>query len=229
MIQPPGPSRPPDGMQFNAPPGWPATPPGWAPPPGWRPDPSWPPAPQGWQWWAPTSRPGSWLGRHLLLTAALVVAGLLVLGGLATGVVLLTTRGDGNQQSTPAVRSPGPVPSNPAPAPSPQPSISGPADPSKNIAACGRAAAPHRKTVALMKDFSSEALTNAEVIAAIPPIQTELNVAAGIATSALARDLREYASALGELRTALVQDRDPSSAAAKVLIYGVIVKAECDF
>ena len=37
--------------RFNAPPGWPASPPGWSPPSGWEPERSWPPAPPGWQWW----------------------------------------------------------------------------------------------------------------------------------------------------------------------------------
>jgi hypothetical protein len=37
--------------RFNAPPGWPPPPLGWAPPPGWQPHPTWPPAPQGWPFW----------------------------------------------------------------------------------------------------------------------------------------------------------------------------------
>jgi hypothetical protein len=37
--------------RFNAPPGWPTSPPGWSPPSGWEPDRSWPPAPPAWQWW----------------------------------------------------------------------------------------------------------------------------------------------------------------------------------
>jgi Domain of unknown function (DUF4041)/Meiotically up-regulated gene 113 len=43
---------PPTGWRFNAPPGWPAVPPGWTPPPGWLADPSWPAAPPGWDFWS---------------------------------------------------------------------------------------------------------------------------------------------------------------------------------
>src|SRR5437660_1409617 len=39
--------------RFNAPPGWPPTPPGFVPPSDWHPDPSWPAAPPAWQWWIP--------------------------------------------------------------------------------------------------------------------------------------------------------------------------------
>ena len=39
--------------RFNAPPGWPALPPGFVPPHGWQPDPSWPAAPPHRQWWIP--------------------------------------------------------------------------------------------------------------------------------------------------------------------------------
>ncbi len=39
--------------RFNAPPGWPPTPPEFVPPADWNPDPSWPAAPPGWQWWIP--------------------------------------------------------------------------------------------------------------------------------------------------------------------------------
>lgn len=41
--------------RFNAPPGWPAMPEGWTPPAGWVPPSAWPEAPEGWQWWTPTS------------------------------------------------------------------------------------------------------------------------------------------------------------------------------
>jgi hypothetical protein len=40
---------------FNAPPGWPPPPVGWAPTPGWEPDSSWPAAPDGWVFWTPVA------------------------------------------------------------------------------------------------------------------------------------------------------------------------------
>jgi len=47
-------------IHFNAPPGWPTSPPGWTPPEGWLPDPAWPPAPPGWQWWSDEPQPAPW-------------------------------------------------------------------------------------------------------------------------------------------------------------------------
>lgn len=38
-------------MRFQAPPGWPPTPDGWAPEPGWEPEPQWPAPPPGWAFW----------------------------------------------------------------------------------------------------------------------------------------------------------------------------------
>ncbi len=45
------------GYRFNAPPNWPATPPGWTPPPGWHPDPAWGPPPRDWPFWVPQGPP----------------------------------------------------------------------------------------------------------------------------------------------------------------------------
>ena len=38
-------------VRFNAPPGWPAPSPSWAPDDDWMPDPSWPAPPRGWEFW----------------------------------------------------------------------------------------------------------------------------------------------------------------------------------
>jgi RsiW-degrading membrane proteinase PrsW (M82 family) len=48
---------------FNAPPGWPQSPPGWQPAPGWQPDPSWPAAPPGWEFWLPAPQAGQQSGQ----------------------------------------------------------------------------------------------------------------------------------------------------------------------
>lgn len=324
--------RPPEGMQFNAPPGWPPPPPGWVPSGDFQPDPSWPAAPPEWQWWVPardsaagfqgspdvtavmpmpggpapsapaaapepppgppthpgpefepgpppsapptfapaqppdataafasspppyagpdystgphtpqgpppgsgptgsSGQQGSWVGRHKLLTAALVVVALLALGGVGTaGAVLLANRGD--NKSNAADTSPRPQVSSSLPAESPQPSPSASEDSNSgdHKAACNKAAAPNNKAVDLVKGYTTKSMSNAAIIAAIPPVQADLNRAADSATGVLQMDLQEYATALGGFRTTLMQGRDANTAAAKVLIYSIVLKAECGF
>lgn len=288
--EPPG---PPDGMQFNAPPGWPPPPPGWVPGADFQPDPSWPAAPPDWHWWVPAgdsfrgstevtaviptpgapespaapppgpgSHPGpafvpgppssggpdytagpyppagppgpsgqqsSWVRRHRLLTAALVVVGLLALGGVGTaGAVILANRGDDKPANT-AGDKPAPGPSSSLAEPSPQPSGSESADPNsaEHKAACNKAAAPNNKALDLVKGYTTKSMTNPAIIAAIPPVQADLTAAADTASGVLERDLREYAAALGAFRSALMQNRDGNTAAAKVLIYSIVLKAAC--
>ncbi len=285
MTQPTQPPSPPEGMRFNAPPGWPTPPPGWSPPADFQPDPSWAQAPADWQWWTPVTAssqdvtqampsrdvtqamfgappayvdpptyadppiyPGSpsyaagpspsqtpaaqrsWVARHRLLAVALVVVALLAVGGIATaGVVIASNRGSSDKPSPVAGKSPDPVPSSRAPEPTPQPSESPSADPNspQNKAACAKAAGPNRKAIGVIQGLRTKKLTNAAAIAAIPPIQAELNAAAEGATGTLQRDLREYALSLGALRTALMQGRNSDNAAAKVGIYAIIITAQC--
>lgn len=260
MTEPTEPPRPPSGMQFNAPPGWPPPPPGWVPWADFQPDPSWPVAPPDWQWWVPASPPPaapgpppyvgpdyttgpinpasppaapgrrrSWVGRHRLLTAALVLVGLLALGGIGTaGAMILANRGEGKTNDS-AAKTPEPQASSSLPAPSPQPSDSESKDPTsaEHKAACNKAAAPNNRAIALVKGYTTKSMTNPAIIAAIPPVQADLSAAGDTATGVLQRDLKEYAAALGAFRTALMQDRDGNTAAAKVLIYSIVLKAEC--
>lgn len=174
---------------------------------------------------------GSWIGRHKLLTVALVVIGLLVLGGVATAGVVIANRGDSQNKTNTAAGSPKPTPASASPAPSPQPSAGESSDTEspEHTAACAKAAAPNRKAVDLVRGLSTKSVTNGAAIAAIPPIQGELSAAADTANGPLQRDLREYAAALGALRTALMQGRDTNTAVAKVLIYSILLKAECGY
>ncbi len=175
----------------------------------------------------PAGEPRSWVARHVLLTVALVVVVLLVLGGVATaGVLFVSNRGD--DKLVAAGKSADPS-RNSEPEPSAQPSPSAPADSDspEHKAACDKAAAASSKAVALITALSTKSQTNSAIIAAIPPIQRDLDAVAGTTSGALARELQEYSKALGALRTDLQQGKDPSAAAAKVLIYSIILKAEC--
>jgi len=109
MAQPTKPPGSRDGLRFNPPPGWPPPPPGGTCPRDFQPDPSWPPAPAEWQWWLPAD-PHERIARHRLATAAAVVLGILVLGGVGTvGVTLSANRGRPTSRSPrlPSPRSPG--------------------------------------------------------------------------------------------------------------------------
>lgn len=166
------------------------------------------------------------LPRHLVLPAAAVALGILVFAGVATaGILLARNLNEGTTPSTSSADNS----ASPGTSPAASASASASPDPARNIAACGRAASPHRKTAALLKTVNTKGPISAAVIGTIPPIRADLSAAAATATGVLQRDLQEIASALGELHTALIQGRDRNSAAAKVLIYVVILKAECDF
>src|SRR5215211_4379661 len=73
--------------KYNPPPNWPTPPPGWTPPDGWKAPANWPPPPNGWKFWLPDEKEGSWFGRHKLLTgvgggfAALLLIGLVASAG----------------------------------------------------------------------------------------------------------------------------------------------------
>ena len=72
--------------KYNPPPNWPAPPPGWTPPAGWKAPANWPPPPNGWQFWLPDEKKGSWFGRHKLLTSVGGgLAALLLIGSIASG------------------------------------------------------------------------------------------------------------------------------------------------
>lgn len=239
-------------MRFNVPPGWPPPPPGWVPPPGFRPDPSWPPVPLDWLWWIPVTsgdtavlrpppapgigtgsspgRPRSWIARHTGLTIALAVLLVFILGGAATAGVVFIKRASDKSVVADA-RSPSPQPASAAPQASPSPDVGSSSDPNspQNKAACGKAADAHAKAVALVRDYSSGRRSKAELIAAAPPVQAGLAAASGAASGELQRDLREYAAAVGSFRTSLLQNRNPSTAAAKVLILSIVLKADCGF
>ncbi len=71
---------------YNPPPNWPTPPPGWTPPAGWKAPANWPPPPNGWQFWLPDKKDGSWFGRHKLLTSVGGgLAALLLIGSVASG------------------------------------------------------------------------------------------------------------------------------------------------
>ncbi len=268
MTEPTEPPRPPEGMRFNAPPGWPPPPPGWVPTAEFAPDPSWPDAPGGWPWWVPAGGPDlektsvlpappdaepppgspfgigpppptgprgapgsqrSWVSRHRLLTAALVVVTLLVLAGGTAGAVLVANRNsDDPGVSAPKAPRPQSTPSLP-PLPQTSPPPSGDATSPEHKAACDKASGPNDRAVALVQAYGTKRMTNAAVIAALPAVQADLTAAAHSASGVLQRDLQEYAAAVGAFRTTLVQGRDASTAAAKVLIYSVVLNAECNF
>src|SRR5215212_6569465 len=72
---------------YNSPPNWPAPPPGWTPPEGWKAPDNWPPPPNGWKFWPPDDKKGSWFGRNKLLIglggglAALTLIGVVASAG----------------------------------------------------------------------------------------------------------------------------------------------------
>lgn len=72
--------------QFNPPPGWPPSPPGWTPPPGWRPPAHFPAPPPGWQLWVDSASRAdkAWRPGWRLYTA-LGLVGFISLFALAAG------------------------------------------------------------------------------------------------------------------------------------------------
>jgi hypothetical protein len=101
---------------YNPPPNWPAPPPGWIPPAGWKAPANWPPPPNGWQFWLPDKKKGSWFGRHKILTG--------VGGGLAALLLIgsVASAGDDQTPNATAASTPSASPTATAPAPESTPS-----------------------------------------------------------------------------------------------------------
>ncbi|WP_448630079.1 hypothetical protein [Cellulomonas soli] len=95
---PPVPSSTPPGAgtSFQAPPGW-QVPSGFDPRRGHLVDPAWPAAPEGWQFWAPTPRPGGFLGWVKRAGWGPILLGSLL---LLIAIALVTTGGDTSDTGT---------------------------------------------------------------------------------------------------------------------------------
>ena len=113
--------------KYNPPPNWPTPAPGWTPPAGWKAPANWPPPPNGWQFWLPDKKDGSWFGRHKLLTSVGGgLAALLLIGSIASGAndpAPNATAPPPPDASPTATSSPSDQPTAAPPKPTPKPTL----------------------------------------------------------------------------------------------------------